>query len=314
MKKPGILMVIVLAASCAGNLHSQDYLTGRVFDLGGPLTQEPQYFSMTSRLTSFSQDGRPESTDTYELLIMYDPSSGPDSTAGEYRCRQFRLSIGDSVELELPVLAGWLHGLHPEGMDSTGRVFGIDHSLFENIKDQNSDILPLDKRYHVYNTFIDFHSLTSIFALPSSEGGSIRDLTSIGQKTVHYASFSKPPTNLGAAICEGSFFQNGQIVLEFKGMSMYNGRQCALIGFDSGESTFTMILQPVPNFTVTSTGRSRYRGDIYKSLGNNWVQKVTMYETVISATAMPATPEKIYSVVEREIVITNISKKEFHKR
>ena len=142
-------------------------------------------------------------------------------------------------------------------------------------------------------------------------GKGIQDLTEIGQRVVHSSAFSEPPVNLGSHVAEGSFFKNGEVTIEFKGLGTVNGRQCALVGFDSGESSFKMIMNPMPNMEIQTVGRSRYTGDIYKNLETNWVQKVTMIEVVVSETTLPRPPNKINSIAERNIIIRNVTVKEF---
>jgi hypothetical protein len=43
-------------------------------------------------------------------------------------------------------------------------------------------------------------------------------------------------------------------------------------------------------------------------LKTNWIEKATMKEFVVSETTLPVAPNKINSVVERAIIIQNISK------
>ena len=106
-------------------------------------------------------------------------------------------------------------------------------------------------------------------------------------------------------------FGNGEITLEFKGLSVVCDRYCALLGYDSGQSSFKMIMKPMPNMEIQTVGSSHYKGDIYKDLATNWVQKVTMTEFVVSETILPMPPNKITSVIERDIIIRNVSEKEF---
>ncbi len=160
----------------------------------------------------------------------------------------------------------------------------------------------------LYNAFIDFHAFCNIFSETTSDEKGIQDLSRIGQKIIHAAAFSAPPTNLGKNISEGSFFKNGEITLEFKGLSIVNEKQCALIGVDSGESSFKMIMHPIDDMEIVTVGSSHYKGDIYKDITTNWVQKVTFDEVVISETKIPMPPNKINSIVERNIVIKNVSK------
>jgi hypothetical protein len=62
---------------------------------------------------------------------------------------------------------------------------------------------------------------------------------------------------------------------------------------------------------VRTVGSSHYKGDIYIDLSTNWVKKVTMYELVVSETALPMPPNKINSVIERDIIVRNVSAGEF---
>ncbi|MCK4344489.1 MAG: hypothetical protein KAX05_04325, partial [Bacteroidales bacterium] len=88
-------------------------------------------------------------------------------------------------------------------------------------------------------------------------------------------------------------------------------KQCAIVGYDSGESSFEMIMNPMPNMEVHTVGSSHYMGDIYKDLTTNWVQKITMTEIVISETTLPMPPNKVNSVIERNIIIRNVNENEF---
>ncbi len=150
-----------------------------------------------------------------------------------------------------------------------------------------------------------------MFADSAADGKGIQDLKKIGQTIVHAAAFTEPPVNLGDNVSEGSFFKNGEVTLTFKGLSLVNGRSCALLGYDSGESSFKMNLTPAPTLEIQTVGSSHYRGDIFKDLETNWVQRVTMTELVVSETTLPMPPNKLDSVIERIILIRNVSAKEF---
>lgn len=282
------------------------------FDLAKEHSQKPQYFLMESRLITFALDGTRLSKDVFKLRLKYDPAMADDRKDDEYSCVSFSIRQGDSVEFEIPALENWTYVFNDSESDSQGYVFGIDHGKFEGLVDSEGNSIAFDKSYHVYNAFIDFHAFCNVFADPTTDGKGIQDLNKIGQKIIHAAAFSEPPTNLGSNISEGSFFKNGEISLEFKGLSIENGKSCALIGFDSGESSFKMIMKPVPNLDIISVGSSHYKGDIYKDLASNWVQKVTLNEVVITETTMPMPPNKINSVVERNITILNVSKEKFY--
>ena len=290
---------------------SNESILAKKFNLAGERSQEIQYFLMESKLINYALDGTRIGTDIYRLRLKCVPAQIAGKEGDEYTCLRFTFQKGDDLEKAIPALENWTYVFKQAGIDEKGQVFGIDHGKFENLVDTDGNALTPDKAYHVYNTFIDFHSFSNVFAEPTPTGNGIQDLKKIGQKIVHEAAFSEPPVNLGSNISEGSFFKNGEITLEFKGLSVVNGRPCALIEYDSGESSFKTIMKPASNIEIQTVGSSHYKGDIYKDLATNWVQKITMNEIVISETTLPMPPNKINSVIERNIIIRNISQKEF---
>jgi hypothetical protein len=285
-------------------------ILNKTFDLAGEHSQETQYFLMESKLITHALDGTNVSTDIFRLRLKYVPAKAAGKEGDEITCVQFTIQQGNTSEVAIPALEKWIY-VFSKGMDNKGHVFGIDHNTFENLIDGNGKILPPDKAYHIYNAFIDFHTFCNVFAESTTEGNGIQNLKKIGQKIIHAAAFSEPSVNLGSNVSEGSFFKNGEIILEFKGLSVVHDRQCALLEYDSGESSFKMIMKPMPNMEIQTVGSSHYQGDIYKDLATNWVQKVTMNEVVISETTLPMPPNKINSVVARNILIRNVSEKEF---
>jgi len=308
------LALALLLASSAGALPVSGGKIGEAlnagYELAGERLKETRYYHMKTILSSFSSSGERESVDVYEMMLECKPGDGAGEEGFTYTCFEFRIELGDTAEISIPALEGWSYLFEP-GIDESGQVFGIDHSRFEGLSDSEGDIVPMDKSYLIYNTFIDFHSFCDVFAEPSDEGAGIQDLERVGQRIVHSAAFSKPPVNLGSAILEGSYFQNGEITLEFKGLSAVDGRSCALIEYDSGESSYRMLMEPVPGMEIETVGRSHYTGDIYKDLETNWVQKVTMIEFVISETRLPMPPGNINSIVERNILIRNLGREEW---
>jgi hypothetical protein len=294
-------------------------LLSQEFDLGGAHSLEPQRFTMETRVASYGPDGRHLATDVLRLELACAPRAEASmGTSGEgaaghergfqYTCLRFTLEQGDGPERAIPVLQGWTYAVAESGYDNKGQVFGIDHARFEGLADSAGASLPPDKSYFVYNAFIDFHSICDVFAQPAGEGNGIENLTRIGQRIVHAAAFSKAPVNLGSNVAEGSFFQNGEITLEFKGLSSANGRPCALIGYDSGESSFEMMIQATPEMKVSTVGRSHYWGDIHKNLATNWVEKADLTEAVVSETTIPGPFDKMDTYVERRITIRNVTR------
>ncbi|MGH7453715.1 MAG: hypothetical protein ACRENG_20365, partial [bacterium] len=216
------------------------------FNLAGAHSQQTQYFMMESKLITYALDGKRLGTDSYRLNLKCVPAKLAKKDGDEYTCSRFTVQQGETVEAVIPVLENWTYVFKSTDKDEKGQVFGIDHSKFENLADASGKALPIDKAYHVYNAFIDFHAFCNVFAEPTSAGSGVQDLKKIGQKIVHAAAFSEPPVNLGSNIAEGSSFKNGEITLEFKGVSLVNGKPCALLEYDSGESSFKMLMKPMP--------------------------------------------------------------------
>ena len=170
-----------------------------------------------------------------------------------------------------------------------------------------------EKSYHIYNAFIDFHGFLRRLC-PSDAGGGEwdrRSQTHVGDHIVHAAAFSEPPVNLGSNVAEGSTFKNGEVTLALKGLSSVDRRPCAIVAYDSGASSFQMRVKPMPNMEIQTVGSSHYLGDLYIDLATRWVRKATMYELVVSETRLPMPPNKINGVIERDIVIRNVSEKQF---
>jgi hypothetical protein len=301
-----ICLVMLLAGAIT--VQSQQMpLLDKEFDLAGEPSRETQVFSMESRLITYALDGSLVGTDVFRMHLKCVPSGVPGREADEYTCLRFTFEPEGGQEVSIPALEGWTYALDRRGIDEKGQVFGIGHARFEGLIDSTGNAVPIDKSYHVYNAFIDFHAFCNVFAEPASDGKGIQDLTRIGDKIVHAAAFSQAPTSLGGSFAEGSSFTNGEITLEFKGLGAANGRACALIEYDSGASSFKMIMQPMPEMEVVTVGSSHYWGHIYKDLETNWVQKVTMTEVVVSETTLPMPPNKMNAVIEREITILNVS-------
>ncbi len=278
------------------------------YDLVPQHTKDTQYYVMESRLLKYALDGTHQGWDVYRLYLRCIPANKTSLKGDEYTCLKFIVQLSNSPEISIPSLANWKYffSLTANAKDEKGQVFGIDHSKFERLVDENGKALPVENTYHVYNAFIDFHSM-SVFAEKTSEGKGVQDLKRIGQKIIHAASFSQPPVNLGSQVAEGSYFKNGEITLAFKGLSLVNKKTCAILEYDSGESSFYMLTKPFANMEVKTKGSSHYLGDIYKDLNGGWIQKATLHELVISETVVPGQTNKINSVIERSISINNVA-------
>ena len=315
MKTYRVWAVFAIATMCSSvTLSADDAILRQTFDLGAPRTPQPQRFEMETQVMSYALDGTRTGTDIYRIHLACVPGRAMGKEADEYTCTKFTVQFAGTEEVAIPALKDWKYLFKDTetGLDEKGQVFGIDHAKFENLTDANGKSIPIDKSYHLNNAFIDFHGFCNAFAEPVPGGKGIQDLKKIGQRIVHAASFTEPPVNLGSGIAEGSKFKNGEVTLELKGLSLVDEAPCALVAFDSGESSFQMIVKPMPNMEVRSVGSSHYKGDLYVDLGTRWVRKVVMDEVVVAESTVPALPNKVNAVIERYSVIRNVTTKEAH--
>jgi hypothetical protein len=284
-----------------------DSILRQTFDLADARSAQVQLFEMETQVLTYAPDGKRVNTDVLKLALKCTPARVTGKDADQYTCTKFTVQFGVGKEVAIPALANWTYLFKntASGLDEKGQVFGIDHAKFENLTDANGQALPPDKAYYVYNAFIDFHGFCNVFAEPTMGGKGIQDLRSIGQKIVHAAAFTEPPVNLGSGIAKGSTFKNGEVTLELKGLGLVDGAACALLGFDSGQSSFQMLMMPMPNLEVRTVGASHYKGDLYIDLATRWVRKATMDELVVAESTVPTLPNKISTVIERNTVIRN---------
>ena len=276
------------------------------FDLGGDHSKQPQRFVMESRLLQIGPDGTPKDSTIYTLYISCIPSKNP-AQGDEYTCNRFtvRSNAGPAIPIPSLINLKYVFKRTSSGKDKNEPMFGIDPLKFDGLVDSTGQKLPIEKMYHVYNAFIDFHSLF-VFSEREPNGKGVQNLHQPGDKIVHGAAFSEPGVNIGNQIKEGSVFKNGEITLEFKGLGTMNGKACALLGYDSGASSFTMLMEPMPNMQVNTVGSSHYWGDIFKDLQGGWIQFGSLHELVVSETVVGT--NKIHSVIERSIEIRNLQK------
>lgn len=299
-----IVALLFIFSSMSAISQIKPAVLQRKFDLAREHSQDIQYFIMESRLTRFNSNGTRMEPDIYRLYLRCVPGK---SGADEYTCLKFTVKSGQSPEVSVPALANWKYTFtrRSDEKDEKEQLFGIDHSRFEHLKDENGSSIFIDKSYHIYNAFIDFHSM-NVFADKTPKGKGVQDLSRIGDTVVHYASWSEPPVNLGSQIEKGSVFKNGKVTLGFKGLSLVNGKTCAVIEYDSGESSFTMLMKPTPDIEIKAAGTSHYWGDIFKALETGWIQKATLHEIVVSETAVQGQSNKTSTTIERSIIIQNV--------
>jgi hypothetical protein len=307
-----IAMVCNSVSLAAGEpKRMDDSILRQTFDFAGARSPQPQLFDMETVVITYAPDGKRVNTDVLRLQLKCAPARMTGKDADEYTCIRFAVKFGDAPEVTVPAVANWTYPFKvtSSGVDEKGQVFGIDHAKFEKLLDSNGQPLPVDKAYYVYNAFIDFHGFCNAFAEPTTGGKGIQDLKSIGDKIVHAAAFTEPPVNLGSGIAKGSTFKNGEVTLELKGLSIVDGAPCAIVTYDSGQSSFQMLMTPVPNMEVRAVGASHYKGDLHIDLATRWPRKVTMDELVVAQSTVPALSNKVNAVIERTTIIRNIGSK-----
>lgn len=290
------------------------------FDLGGEIRPEIRYYVQETQYVRMGFDGKRIGSDTYTVTLRCVPAALSGKGGDEYTVRQFSIqSAGGPVET-IPELASWsyLFKINASGRDDQGQVLGIPHARFENLTTSGGAKLTAFATYPVYNSFVDFHTFHDIFARPMTAGGGIQNLRTIGQKIVHFASHSEPPVNLGSGIKEGSFFRNGEITLLFKGVSRVAEAVCAVIGYDSGESTLRMLMPLGADKEIEMVGGSEYLGDLYVDLETRWLRKATLDEFVVHETRFPemgqeAAGRKVRDYTVRHILVRMVSREEFER-
>ncbi|MCJ7486666.1 MAG: hypothetical protein MUQ25_10950 [Candidatus Aminicenantes bacterium] len=291
------------------------------FDLAGERKPEVCYFIQETQFIHLGFDGKRTGIETYTVKVKGVPAALSGTGGEEYTVREFSVRTGEGPAETIPALAGWSYvfSVGASGMDEKGQVFGIPHAKFENLTTSRGKKLSTVESYPVYNSFIDFHAFCDVFARPTAAGG-IQDLKEIGQSIRHAAAFTEPPVNLGKGIKEGSVFRNGDVRLVFKGIGLVDGAACAVVGFDSGESTLKMIMPMTADKDIVTVGGSEYLGDIYIDLATRWVRKVTLDEFVVTETRLPAMgqgtvgqEQKMQAYTVRHLLIRLVSREEFEK-
>ena len=307
-----LVLVVMFLVSSSSPLPAQQMANSKKiweqkYNLVPPHSKDTQYYEMESTLQKHALDGTIQGIDVYRLYLRCVPADNP-AKGDEYTCLKFTVQINNAAALSIPSLTNWKYFFsleENEGDSNKAQLFGIDPGKFEKLTDQNGKALPIENTYHIYNAFIDFHTM-SVFAEKTKKDSGAQDLKHVGDKIVHEASFSQPQVSMGTQVLKGSYFKNGKITLEFKGLGLINKKTCAMMEYDSGESSFYMLMKPMANMEVSTKGSSHYWGDIYKDLTTGWIQKAVLHELVVSETIVPGLSNKINSVIERTITIKNV--------
>lgn len=305
-------LVVVGGGGCAALAGATDVAAAQSavrqeYDLGRPRSADPQYYVIVTKLVAYAEDGTRQAPLVMTLKLKCEPAPEGSGKPDVYTCAGITVESGGEAEVSIPALEGWSYPYVPS---DEGVVLGIPHEPFEGLPDSNGNPLEPHLSYLVYNQFIDFHAFCNVFAEPIADGKGIQDLKVAGDRIVHAAAFSKASVALGTNVAEGSFFQNGEITLTFKGLGRVDGAPCVVVAYDSGESSLRVIIEPMPNMQVLTVGSSHYWGDIYVDLASMWVRRATMTEMVVTKTTMG--DQKVAGgAVERTLTIQSVSQDEF---
>ena len=285
------------------------------FDLSIDRKPEVQYFHMQTQFIHFGFDGRRIGVETYLLRLRCVPAIISGKKLDEYACREFGLQLNNGALATLPALRLFTYQFDQmSGIIGKGPMFGIPQEPFHGMKDSLGNQLPPDICYATYNNFVDFHALVDVFSRPMKYVKGIEQLRSIGDRIVHPGAFTEAPVSLDGVVRSGSVFRNGELTLELKGVSLVDDRPCALVNYDSGESTLRMAFTQDDNSEdVMMDGGSEYAGDIHIDLATGWVRKVTLNESVVTQTYTESKPNKIPGYTARHILLRLISQQEFEK-
>lgn len=285
------------------------------FNLGGEKVPAVRYYVQETRFVHFGFDGKRTGVETYTVKMRLVPAALSGKGGDEYTVREVGVRWGDQEAETVPALAGWSYVFRPlaSGKDEKGQLFGIPHDRFEGLTTGSGRKLAGAAAYPIYNSFIDFHSFCDVFARPEGDRAGIEDLHAIGQKIRHADAFSEPPVDLGSGIKAGSTFKNGDITLVFKGVGLVDGAACAIVGYDSGESTLKMIMPMGAGQEIVTTGGSEYLGDIFVDLETRWVRQATLDEFVVTETRLPGAAPKVPAYTVRHLLVRMVSREEFER-
>jgi hypothetical protein len=285
------------------------------YNLAAERSMKSRYYCMETKVVFLGEDGTRTVPVTLRLLLMCVPAGRSSQDGYRYTCAKITIRKADEPEVRIPALDGWSYlfkRAEDGGFHHGGLIYGIDHGRFQGLKDGTGNALPPEAAYAMYNMFVDFHAFCNQFAERTMTKKGIQDLKRIGKKIVHESAFSEPTMQLSGNISEGSFFKNGEVTLAFKGLSIVDGVACAIVGFDSGDSSFKYLIKPTEDMEINTVGAAHYWGDLYIELESRWVRKCEMGELTVSKVAL-GSQKDINSVMERITTIEAMGKDKFEK-
>lgn len=284
------------------------------FDLSVDRTGEVQYFHMQTQFIHIGFDGHRTGVEAYLLRLRCTPGALSGKSLNEYTCKEFGFAVNDGPIATLPRLRQFSYDFDSmSGVLHPGPFFGIPQEPFFGLRDSLGTELSPEVCYAIYNNFVDFHALADVFSRPMKFVKGIETLTRVGDRIVHPGAFTEAPVSLNGVVSPGSTFRNGELTLELKGISLIDGRPCALVNYDSGESTLRMEFVHKDSDNVRTVGGSEYAGDIYLDLASGWVRKVTLNEFVVTETSSMTGPGRVPGYTVRHILLRLIPQSDFEK-
>ena len=284
------------------------------FDFSKDRKPETHYSNMQTQFIHLGFDGKRIGVETYMLRLRCTPAATSGKKLDEYTCLEFGLQLNNGPITTLPALRDFSYQFNQmSGVLDKGPMFGIPQEPFLGMKDNLGNQIPPDICYATYNNFVDFHALSDVFPRPMRYVKGIEQLKFIGDRIVHPGAFSEAPVSVTGVVRPGSVFKNGELTLSLKGVSLVDDRPCALVNYDSGESTLRMAFIHVGGEDVNMDGGSRYTGDIYIDLASGWVRRVTLNEAVVTQTYTASNPEKVPGYTARHILLKLISEQDLGK-
>jgi len=274
------------------------------YDLAGRRSKENHYYIVQSELATHSSKGVLKSTDTYRELLKVEPGNRSAGEADRFTCKRFSVKRGDTPQVTIPSLEGFSYDVNKDlldasGIDQNGELYSVPEETFEGLVDDSGTKLPFEVGYQVYSAFYYYHSYTD-YAEPTSQGSGIQNLRRIGDRTVVEGSFAESPLP-GKLAKDSAFWKNGEITLAFNGLSVVDGKPCAVLGLDSGVCHWSMPMTYMPIMNLKTVGVSNYQADIHLDLETRWVRKLDMVLFEITTTTMWGIP------VEKSIPVTKLA-------
>ena len=293
-----ITLLFVSGTSCTGESSlSQEY------DLIGERSAETQYYHMERVIVFRADDGTRLGTEIYNLRLMVEPDDKSAAENARYTCVEVTMQKDDEPEVTIPSLEGWTHD-HVRGseIDEQGFLFGVPDAKFQGLTDSNGEILEPIVAYQIKDVFVGFHSFTAL-AERNTEDKGFQDLKRIGDKIIHESA------GVETVILEGSTFKNGEITIEFKGLSVVDGSPSAILHVDSGDGSFIMAFSH-EGMEIKTVGGTHYWADIYLDLESKWVKKSEV--TVVDMTKTTTGDQVLdTTVVETTTLIKAVPEVEF---